>query len=166
MEVFKAIKGYEGIYEISSFGRVKRIQKGKGTNNSKYLKPNLGNNGYLSILLRNKGNDKKFTIHRLIAVHFLPNPHNLPVVDHIDRNRTNNNLTNLRWASLTENAANKERSNGCICQDKRIIKGVEYKYWRVFWYPEAYVRKSRRFKTEEEAKEFIKLDNIAKENYA
>ena len=90
-EIWKDIEGYEGAYQISNFGRIK--------NKIKILSPQINNCGYLRIILKNK----HYSIHRLVALAFLPNPENKPQVNHIDGNKTNNYVTNLEWVTASEN---------------------------------------------------------------
>ena len=93
----KKIIEYENIYEINNLG----IIKNKITN--KILKYKLHNKGYFSINLYKNKTSKTYLIHRLIAIHFIPNPNNYPCVNHIDGNKLNNNLENLEWCSYKEN---------------------------------------------------------------
>jgi hypothetical protein len=65
---------------------------------------------YKYITLRDNGISKKFTIHRLVAIHYIPNPNNLPTVDHIDRDKDNNNVSNLRWADMKTQCQNRSQS--------------------------------------------------------
>ena len=102
MEEWKDIKGYEGIYQISNKGRVKSLGNNK-TKKEKILRPRKIN-GYFSVRLCKKGEKpKEFNIHRLVAEHFIPNPDNLPVVNHKDENKLNNNVENLEWCTVAYN---------------------------------------------------------------
>lgn len=71
-----------------------------------WTKGSVSPGGYLYIGFKNKG----YRVHRLVAETFIPNPENKPVVDHIDRNITNNNVSNLRWATQAENMNNTKRN--------------------------------------------------------
>jgi hypothetical protein len=99
MEEYRDVKGYEGIYQVSNLGNVRRIyRKKKGFG---YLKPIKHSGGYSRLKLRNKGKDKDVYIHRLVADAFLDGSGE--VVNHKDGIRTNNNLFNLEWCSQREN---------------------------------------------------------------
>ena len=89
-EVFRPIPGFEG-YKVSNFGNV----MGKKNTILKQCCNNTGSYPQITLF-----KDKKYTktIHRLVGLVFLPNPDNLPTIDHIDRNKSNNNVNNLRWA--------------------------------------------------------------------
>lgn len=109
-EIWKPIKGYEGLYEVSNLGRVKSIQRpslyrGKYTRiiKERILKPNLKKEGYLDVHLRDRGRDHFFKIHRLVAIAFIPNPDNLPQINHIDENKLNNRVENLEWCTAHYN---------------------------------------------------------------
>jgi hypothetical protein len=98
MEEYEIIDGYEN-YEVSNLGNVRNVKTGK------ILKPRVNCNGYKQIGLH--GIKSKTTpLHRLISLAFIDNPENKPCIDHIDNNRTNNNISNLRWATLGENSHN------------------------------------------------------------
>ena len=75
----------------------------KSTYVSKTLKPRTAGKGYLCYQLRNEHGKKNEYIHRLVAKTFIPNPHNLPQVDHIDKDKTNNHVSNLRWVTNYQN---------------------------------------------------------------
>jgi len=100
LEIWKEIPGYEKTYAISNHGKVKSLRK------NKILKNLYDRKGYLYIGLSKNGKETKFKIHRLVAINFIDNPKNLPQVDHIDRVKDNNLLTNLRWADNSMNAHN------------------------------------------------------------
>jgi hypothetical protein len=99
-EIFLIINDYPD-YEISNKGRV----YSKYIND--FLTPQIGVTGYYKVILSKNGKQKNFKIHRLVATAFIPNPKNLPEVDHIDRNKLNNNISNLRCVSNRENCNNK-----------------------------------------------------------
>ena len=69
----------------------------------KYLKPDVINSGYLRFTLYNKGKRKKMTAHRLVAMAFIPNPEDKPCINHIDADKTNNDVGNLEWCTHQEN---------------------------------------------------------------
>ena len=97
MEEWKEIADFEGLYLISSFGRVKSII------NNKILTPCIARaNGLVVGLMRN-GKVEKRQVSRLVAAAFIPNPGNKPCVDHIDGVRFHNFVENLRWCSINEN---------------------------------------------------------------
>ena len=99
MEKFVEISGYNGIYEISSFGNVISNNFGK----RKILKQSTMTSGYKMVVLKKDGKQKSFSIHRLMAIAFLPNENNLPQVNHKDGNKLNNDLSNLEWCTQSQN---------------------------------------------------------------
>lgn len=96
----KWINGYEGLYEICSEGNVYRHNK---SGNIKQLKPIQNKSGYLTVNLSKEGKAKIKLVHRIVAEHFIDNPNNLPIVDHIDEDKTNNKVSNLRWCTGIQN---------------------------------------------------------------
>lgn len=117
-EVWKDIEGYEGLYRISSFGNVFSIKQ------NKILKGSINKYGYKEFQLSKNKLAKHFRASRLVAINFLLNPENKKVVDHIDRNKLNDNVSNLRWVTKFENSANRSLSK------KKIFgtyKGVFFK---------------------------------------
>ena len=99
MEEWRDIKGYEGKYKISSYGKVKSLKH----KDEKLLKPSYDKDGYKQVILCNNGKGKKWFIHRLVAIHFLPNPNNLPQVNHKDEDKANNVVENLEWCTCKYN---------------------------------------------------------------
>jgi hypothetical protein len=97
---YKYIPGYYGLYSINENGDVFSHYS------QKILKPNANHRGYLMVDLYKNGKVRKGIIHRLVAITFIPNPFNLPEVDHIDTNRKNNNVSNLRWCTRKDNCNN------------------------------------------------------------
>ena len=111
------IEDYENRYRIYKNGDIEScIFKKK-----KILKPSMNKFGYLEILLRTKGvkNVKHFKLHRLIAIYFIPNPDNKELIDHIDGNKLNNSIENLRWCNRQENNLNRKNTG-------KYKKGVSY----------------------------------------
>ena len=135
------IEGFEN-YLIHRDGRVYNQKF------NRFLKKRLMNSGYYYVNIWNNGKGKNKTIHRLIAIHYIPNPHNLPCVDHIDGNRTNNDISNLRWCNHSQNG-----QNSC---GRNKIKNITKHARGRFQFHKKYkgVRYSKYFKTLEEAIEY------------
>jgi hypothetical protein len=147
LEIWKEISGYEGSYAISNYGKVKSIKK------NLILKNIYDKKGYLYIGLSKNGKETKFKIHRLVGIHFLDNPQNLPQIDHIDRIKDNNLVSNLRWVNNSINAHNSgPRKNG-----SSKFRGVSYdssagiKKWRAIVSIDKHNYHLGRFLTELEA---------------
>lgn len=128
MEIWKDIIGYEGLYQISSFGNVKSFKNNK----IRFLKPGMAGNGYLTVALSKLNKAKTFTIHQLVAINFL---NHLPqkyvlIVNHKDLNKLNNNVNNLEIITARENLNQKHLKSSSkytgVCWDKHANK------WRSF----------------------------------
>ena len=105
-EIWKDIEGYEGSYQISNYGRVKALprQIPGAYNNREFIKKITHDNyGYPIVGLSKNGRSKTFTVHRLVAKAFLPNPHGLKEVNHKDENKENNCSENLEWCTTQYN---------------------------------------------------------------
>lgn len=101
LEFWKDIKGYEGLYQVSNVGQVKSLIR------NKLLKPEI-RGGYLRVCLHKENKRKKIFIHRLVAEAFLSNEDELPEVDHINGDRTDNRVCNLQWITRVENNRKKQ----------------------------------------------------------
>jgi hypothetical protein len=113
-EIWKPIKGYEELYQVSNFGRIKRNfreyilfnnltkRMNKRVVNEKIIKGTI-NKGYKRICLTKNKKEKNLHVHRLVAQAFIPNPQNKPFINHIDGNKQNNCVTNLEWCDYDEN---------------------------------------------------------------
>lgn len=139
-EQWKPIKGYEGFYEISNFGRVKSIKRvvtsktKNGKPSTKMLKERIlslqkSTNGYVQVGLSKEKEVRIYRVHRLVADAFIANPDNLPEVNHIDEDRTNNNADNLEWCTheYNNNYGNKPakgEKNGMARLNKTQIQEI------------------------------------------
>lgn len=97
-EVWKDIEGYEGKYQISNLGNVKSLNY-RGQGYAKNLVPKVNNYGRLWVELMKDGVKRQFLIHRLVGMAFIPNPDNLPQINHMDENPRNNRMDNLEWCT-------------------------------------------------------------------
>ena len=104
-EIWKDIKGYEGRYQISNFGRVKSLiyPKEKIMNIYNFRRDGEKGKGYWRARLIKNSSYKYFFVHRLVAEAFIPNPNNYATVNHINGIKTDNRIDNLEWCSLKEN---------------------------------------------------------------
>lgn len=116
-EIWKPIAGYEGLYEVSNLGRVKSIERYTEYKNCKSthrigIKSKVNGRvvkgliccGYHYVGLAKEGVRKNYRVHRLVAMTFIPNPNNLPIINHKDENRLNNSVDNLEWCTQKYNA--------------------------------------------------------------
>jgi hypothetical protein len=123
-EIWKPIEGFYQ-YEISNLGNIKSFTKYK-----KILKQHIDTRGYYKVdLYYDTGKKKPLQVHVLLAKAFIPNPDNKECVDHIDRNPQNNELTNLRWATRSENQQNRTIQNN----NTSGTSGVTYRKDRNNW---------------------------------
>lgn len=133
-EIWKDVIGYEGLYRVSSLGSVKSVTRyvktvHKGYEGSRLikervLKPYLGKHGYFILTMRKNGRYKTEEVHRLVALAFIPNPDDLPCVNHKDENKQNNSVDNLEWCTRAYNN-NYGNRNKKISQSRKGIKFSE-----------------------------------------
>lgn len=106
MEIWKDVKDYEGLYQVSNLGRIKSIPRNGTIKLEKILKPSLSKDGYYKVSLNKNGKQTSFRLHRIVAIAFLENRENKPQVDHINTDRLDNRADNLRWCTFKENVNN------------------------------------------------------------
>ena len=119
----KDIKGYEGLYAITSCGKVWSYRRGR------FLKSTFDSSGYLQVSLHKNGKRTCYKVHRLVAKAYLPNPENKPQINHKDENKTHNYINNLEWCDSTYNnnygtrneRAGRTRGKTVICVETNII---------------------------------------------
>lgn len=126
-EIWKDIEGYDGLYQVSNTGRVRSFIKWKDriSETPRILKQARQKTGYLFVGLSKDSNVKYERIHRLVAKAFLDNPENKPEVNHIDGDKTNNNLFNLEWATRSENGKHSYRMGLNWFSEKQYEKIME-----------------------------------------
>lgn len=123
-EQWKDIQGYEGLYQVSNLGRVKGIDRISANGShlkEKILSQKHTTKGYLRVIFCKNNKVKYFLVHRLVAEEFILNPNNLPQVNHIDENKTNNQVDNLAWVTSKENANYGTRIKRIADKHKKVI---------------------------------------------
>lgn len=122
-EKWKDIVGYEGIYQVSNLGRVKSLSN-NFSRKEKILKNHKNSGGYLRVVLSKNRKVKRYYIHRLVSEYFIDNPNNLPQTDHINTDRTDNRVENLRWVTHKENMNNPLTIDKINKMNKRSSKPI------------------------------------------
>lgn len=102
-EIWKDVVGYEGLYKVSNFGRIKSFPL-RSNHNGELIMKNQIITGYKVVSLCKNNKMKLVKVHRLVAIAFIDNPDNKPQVNHIDGNKLNNNVDNLEWVTAQENS--------------------------------------------------------------
>ena len=122
IEIWRDIKDYEGLYQVSNWGRVKSLNY-RRTVKERVLKPNKHKSGYLQVTLCKNGKLKHYLVHRLVTEAFLENPDNLPQVNHKDEDKTNNFVGtpendykdgNLEWCDIKYNINYGTHNERCV----------------------------------------------------
>ena len=113
-EEWKDIKGYEGLYQVSNLGNVRR--------NGKNLRPGISKIGYPLVVLSKNGKAKSIFVHKLVAIAFLPNPNNLKCVNHKDESRGNNRADNLEWCDHRYNNSYGHRMMKEVATKSRAVE--------------------------------------------
>lgn len=136
-EKWKDIQGYEGLYQISNYGRVKslgRISKRKSRWGGQYTvvmkekikKSSKNNKGYSTVHLNYKGKESNFLIHRLVGKAFISNPYNYPEIDHKNENKNDNKINNLIWCTrIYNNTKGIQSKEGRRTSSEFRMKGVK-----------------------------------------
>ena len=163
MENWKEVLGYEGLYLVSSYGRIKTIEKkvkhykgGFSLLKEKILKSRLNRYGYERITLWKEGKMTTMSIHRLVLTSFIPNLINKPQINHINGIKTNNELKNLEWCT------NKENINHADSSLLRDIKGEKYKRSKITNLDVLWIRESNLSNLEIREKYNISRSQVSK----
>lgn len=150
MEIWRDVTGFVGLYQVSNYGNVRSLHN-RHNNNDKpfFLKQEIMRKGYYRVSLFKDGVSKRELTHRLVALAFIPNPHNLPYVNHKDENKTNNFVclnkdgsinyekSNLEWCTndYNENYGTRNKRTGESRQKPVIVLDRLNKYSLVAEYP-------------------------------
>lgn len=131
MENWKAIAGYEGYYEVSDFGNIRSLTRKvntKGgsmrTSQGRNIIQRRTRNGYMKVHLSKEGKSRVHSVHRLVAIAFVPNIDGLQQVNHKDENKTNNRADNLEWVTQSYNCKYGHRNDTMIEQRRREVQSV------------------------------------------
>ena len=146
VEVWRPVVGWEGLYEVSSHGQVRsldRVVEKLEWNGKKYqilyrgkiLAQSLKSIGYCEVTLYLDGKYKTFKVHRLVAEAFIPNPDNLPCVNHKDECKSNNHADNLEWCSHYYNNHYKDRMERAAKSKSRPIEQLSLTGEHIAFFP-------------------------------
>lgn len=131
-EIWKNIKGYEGLYQVSNLGNIKSLDRYIINKNGdkqyfpgKYLIQGVSDN-YLKVILSKSNKQRTFRVHILVARAFIPNPENKPEVNHMDGNKQNNRVNNLEWNTRSENELHAYKNGLAKSSDKQKQAVAKY----------------------------------------
>ena len=129
-EVWKSVVGFEDSYEVSNYGRVRSLPRGR--TKGQILKPYLNRYGYHVISIRKESGGKTYClkVHRIVASAFIENPDNLPYINHKDENKINNAVDNLEWCTPYYNT----HYGSCIEKIRKSHKGKPYLWLKDYWF--------------------------------
>lgn len=144
-EIWKPVVGYEGLYEVSSYGRVRSLDRyvryksnGYRLHRGRILTGSINRDGYIMCHIRTNEVSKYYLVHRLVAEAFIPNPYNLPEVNHLDEVKTNNRVENLEWCDVKYNntyGTRKERVRNTMLE-RGHWTGLSREEYQKKWYQE------------------------------
>ena len=122
-EIFKDIKNYEGLYQVSNLGNIKSLNY-RNKNIEHFLSQGVNQFGYKFVVLCKDNKQKNFRVHRLVASAFIPNPNNYKIVNHKDGDKQNNSYDNLEWCTYSENLTHAYETGlmkpHCVNNGKRV----------------------------------------------
>lgn len=149
MEIWKDIEGYEGLYQVSNYGRIKSLARKVFVSNphftgyrhtkEKILKQGITGMGYEFVILRKNNKNHQIYIHRLVAEAFIPNPNNFPEVNHKDENPKNNHVNNLEWCThkyngtygtIKQRQRNAQLGRKHSDKTKQRISDIKKEWWK------------------------------------
>lgn len=125
MEVWKDVVGYEGLYQVSDLGRVKSLPRPPVRYQGREMTQHCDSKGYKRLWLCKEGVSKNYKVHRLVAEAFIPNPNNLPQVNHKDEDKSNNFVGNLEWCDNRYNATYNGRMEKITRKISRRVRCLE-----------------------------------------